>query len=55
MTITGNDEYGLHEFDPLPLENPLHFEHKAKLIGGKMSVKNMMTEGLSTIKVLSLR
>ncbi|VVC46004.1 Haemolymph juvenile hormone binding [Cinara cedri] len=51
----GNDEYGLHGFDPLPLENPLHFEHKARLIGGKMSVKNMMTEGLSTIKVLSLR
>ncbi|XP_025420482.1 uncharacterized protein LOC112690649, partial [Sipha flava] len=51
----GNDEFGLHEFDPLPLDNPLHFEHKARLIGGKISVKNMMTEGLTTIKVLSLR
>jgi hypothetical protein len=54
MTI-GNDEFGLREFDPLPLENPLNFEHKARLIGGKISVKNMMTEGLTTVKLLSLR
>ncbi|CAH1733388.1 unnamed protein product [Aphis gossypii] len=51
----GNDEFGLREFDPLPLDNPLHFEHKARLIGGKISVKNMMTEGLTTVKLLSLR
>lgn len=53
--ITGNDEFGLHQFEPLPLQNPLHFEHKARLIGGKISVNNMMTEGLTTIKLLSLR
>lgn len=53
--IAGDDEFGLREFDPLPLDDPLHFEHKARLIGGKISVKNMMTEGLTTIKVLSLR
>lgn len=53
--IVGNDEFGLREFDPLPLDNPLHFEHKARLIGGKISVKNMMTEGLTTVKLLSLR
>lgn len=53
--ITGNDEFGLRQFEPLPLQNPLNFEHKARLIGGKISVNDMMTEGLTTIKVLSLR
>ena len=53
--FTGNDEFGLREFDPLPMKNPLHFEHKARLIGGKISVKSMITEGLTTIKIMSLR
>lgn len=53
--IAGNDEFGMREFDPLHLDTPLHFEHTARLIGGKISVKNMMTEGLTTVKLLSLR
>lgn len=53
--VTGYDEFGLHQFEPLPLKNPLHFEHKARLIGGKISVNDMMTEGLTSVKVLSLR
>ncbi|XP_015374803.1 PREDICTED: uncharacterized protein LOC107169551 [Diuraphis noxia] len=51
----GNDEFGMREFDPLHLDTPLHFEHKARLIGGKISVKDMMTEGLTTMKLVSLR
>lgn len=52
---TGIDEFGLREFDPLPIENPLQFEHNARLVGGHISGKNMMTEGLTSIKIMSLR
>lgn len=54
-TVTGNDEFGMREFDPLHLDAPLHFEHTARLVGGKISVKNIMTEGLTTMKLVSLR
>lgn len=53
--IVGNDDFGLRELDPLPMENPLQFEHKARLVGGHILGKNMMTEGLTTIKIMSLR
>lgn len=53
--VAGNDDFHLREFDPLPMENPLQFEHKARLVGGKISGKNMITEGLTTIKIMSLR
>lgn len=53
--VSGKDDFGLREVDPLAIEEPLHFEHKARLIGGKISVKNMMNEGLTSVKVQSLR
>jgi len=55
LLLAGDDEYGLHKFDPLPIKDPLSFEHNTRLIGGHMHVQNMVTEGLTTIKLLSLR
>ncbi|XP_050531279.1 uncharacterized protein LOC126899990 isoform X2 [Daktulosphaira vitifoliae] len=51
----GIDEYGLKYVEPVFAEAPLSFEQKGRLIGGKISVKNMITEGLTTIKLKSLR
>ncbi|XP_050438804.1 uncharacterized protein LOC126844560 isoform X2 [Adelges cooleyi] len=51
----GLDDFGLSAVEPIFVESPLHFEQKGRLIGGKISVKNMVTEGLTSIKLQSLR